>query len=82
MKSGHSPNLASPQLPTEAVFKQPDPTPTIVSSIGDDGTCPKGDLPSHLGQVGEPRAAGKATVQATATYSRRYLRPCISEPSC
>ena len=28
---------------------------------------------------GEPQAAGKATVQATATSSRRYFRPGISE---
>ena len=44
MKSGHSPNSASRQLPT--------PKPTILSGTGDDGTYPKGDLPS------QPRPSG------------------------
>jgi hypothetical protein len=52
------------------------------SGTGDDGTYPKADLPPSLGQVGEPQAVGKATVDATATSSRRYFRPGISELSC
>jgi hypothetical protein len=43
---------------------------------------PKATLPPSLGQVGEPQAAGKATVDATATSSRRYFRPGNSKLSC